>query len=113
MSYWSSLWSPRWSLPAAKKDDQPAPSGAALGQITFKIVDKPAEAVLQLQDGTIDIWAFDITDQTLYETLIEDDRLDFRISYGSYSEIRFNHWIPTFEDGRFNPFHDHQIREAA
>lgn len=99
-------------ITGCKKDDQPAPSGAALGQITFKIVDKPAEAVLQLQDGTIDIWAFNITDQTLYETLIEDDRLDFRISYGSYSEIRFNHWGPTFEDGRFNPFHDHQIREA-
>lgn len=85
-------------------------TGAALGEVVFSIVTSPAEAVLQLQNGDIDLWGFDITDPDLFETLIEDERLDFGLAYGGYSEIRFNH--VEFADGRLNPFSDHQIREA-
>lgn len=83
-----------------------------MGEVVFSIVEKPAEAVLQLQNGDIDLWGFDVTDPDLYETLMTDERLAFGLAYGGYSEIRFNHWGPEFQNGKLNPFSDHQIREA-
>lgn len=91
---------------------EPEKQTPALGEVVFSIVEKPAEAVLQLQAGDIDLWGFDVTDPDLFETLLDDDRLDFGLAYGGYSEIRFNHWGPEFDNGKLNPFSDHQIREA-
>src|SRR5690554_1930357 len=94
-------------LTACKKpEERTGPSGAALSEVTIEVVKSPAEAVQLLQNGEIDIWAFKISDQQLYQTLISDDRLDFELAYGSYSEIRFNHMGPEFVDGRLNPFYD-------
>ncbi|MTI95811.1 MAG: ABC transporter substrate-binding protein [Firmicutes bacterium] len=86
--------------------------GALLDEVVFMTVESPAAAVRQLQGGDIDLYGFDITDPTLFEEIADDPNLDFGLSYGGYSEIRFNTWGPTFDNGMFNPFHDAQIREA-
>lgn len=96
----------------AEKEVKEAVEGALLGEVVFELVDSPAEAVLQLQSGDIDVYAFDITDPDLFDQIASDENLSYGFCYGSYSDIRFNTWGKEFDDGRLNPFYSARIREA-
>ncbi len=88
------------------------PEGSLLGEVVFSLVESPAEAVLQLQSGDIDVYAFDITDPDLFDKIDSDENLNYGYCYGSYSDIRFNTWGPEFDDGTLNPFYSARVREA-
>jgi peptide/nickel transport system substrate-binding protein len=67
-------------------------------------------AVLQLEIGAFDVYAFSVTDPAIDERVQASPDLDAIRSFGSYGELRFN--TSEFEDGRLNPFSVPRIREA-
>ncbi|HEX9090201.1 MAG TPA: ABC transporter substrate-binding protein, partial [Anaerolineales bacterium] len=93
----------------------PAPSarkGAWVDQIVFTSQDSAAAAVTQLQANDIDVYAYTVSDATVFQTVKADSNLSYTTAFGSYDEFTFNPAGPTFKDGRLNPFSDAKIREA-
>jgi peptide/nickel transport system substrate-binding protein len=69
-------------------------------------------AVLQLELGALDIYAFTVSNPEIAQRIAASPNLTGAQSYGSYSELTFNPVGPEFEDGRLNPFAVPRIREA-
>jgi peptide/nickel transport system substrate-binding protein len=93
----------------------PAPStrkGAWVDQIVFTSIDQAAAAVTQLQANDIDVYAYTVSDATVFQTVKGDSNLSYTTAFGSYDEFTFNPSGPTFKDGRLNPFNDAKIKEA-
>jgi len=93
----------------------PAPSarkGAWVDQIVFTSIDQASAAVTQLQANDIDVYAYTVSDATVFQTVKGDSNLSYTTALGSYDEFTFNPSGPTFKDGRLNPFSDAKIREA-
>ena len=67
-------------------------------------------AVLQLQIGALDVYAFTVTDAEIAATVEDDADLAAVESFGSYGELTMN--PAEFDDGRLNPFVVPRIREA-
>jgi peptide/nickel transport system substrate-binding protein len=70
-----------------------------------------AAAITKLGLNELDIYAFSITDPDLFATVVANPDINFVKSFGSYNEFTFNP-VPTFLDGRFNPFGIAKIRES-
>jgi peptide/nickel transport system substrate-binding protein len=92
--------------------NQPTRQGAWLDSLVFSEVSDPYQAVAQLQSNNLDIYANSVAESTLFQTVLEDQDLTFTQEYGSYTELTFNPYGPTFKDGRLNPFSIAKIRQA-
>lgn len=86
--------------------------GAWLDSLVFTGQDDPGQAIEQLQHNELDVYADNLADPTLYQTVLEDPNLTHSIAYGNYNELTFNPSGPTFNDGRLNPFSNAKIRQA-
>lgn len=86
--------------------------GPLANTVVFVSQDSAEAAVSQLKAGEIDIYAYSVSDPTLFEDVKADPNLSYSTAYGSYTEITFNPSGPTFQDGRLNPFSNPKIREA-
>ncbi len=102
------------SLPAVKaaETDRPTRQGAWLNSMVFSEQGDPNAAVAQLQANELDVYAYTVSDSTLYQAVLEDNTLSRDESYQNYFELTFNPSGPTFIDGRLNPFSNAKIREA-
>lgn len=93
----------------------PAPStrtGAWVDQLVFTEQNEANAAVKQLQANDMDVYAYSVSDAQLFEEVKADPKLSYTTAFGSYTELTFNPWGPTFDDGRLNPFSDPKVREA-
>ena len=86
--------------------------GAWLDSIVFTEEPSAVSAISRLQDDELDLYTFACADPSLFQTVLEDEDLAYTESYGSYNELTFNPYGPTFNDGRLNPFSSPVIREA-
>jgi peptide/nickel transport system substrate-binding protein len=84
--------------------------GANVDSVVFSGIDKADAAVTQLQANQVDIYAYTVSDPTLFATVKADANLSYTTSFGSYNELTFN--PVAFSDGRLNPFSNPKIREA-
>jgi len=91
---------------------QPNRQGAWLDSITFSEQSDIEQAVYQLKTNELDLYAYPLADSTIFQDVLEDPDLTQTESYGSYNELTFNPYGPTFYDGRLNPFSVAKIREA-
>jgi len=92
----------------------PAPStrtGAWVDQLVFTEQNDAQAAVKQLQADDIDVYAYTVADPQIFETVTADPNLSYTSSVGSFNEISANP-VPTFIDGRINPFGVAKFREA-
>jgi peptide/nickel transport system substrate-binding protein len=93
----------------------PAPStrtGAWVDQLVFTEQNEANAAVKQLQANDMDVYAYSVSDAQLFEEVKADPKLSYTTAFGSYTELTFNPWEGTFDDGRLNPFGDPKVREA-
>ena len=70
------------------------------------------QAVLQLEVGVFDVYAFQVTNPDVKRRVEASMELDYVESSGSYSELSFNPVGPVFPTGRLNPFSVARVREA-
>lgn len=99
----------------AEAPEEPQEEGIARDRIDKVVVaEEPnsAAAVTRLETGDLDLYGFSITDAELASRIKASEALQYKESFGSYSELTFNPVGPTFENGRFNPFSNRKIREA-
>ncbi|HEX9090117.1 MAG TPA: ABC transporter substrate-binding protein, partial [Anaerolineales bacterium] len=93
----------------------PVPSsrkGAWVDQVVFTEQNDAAAAVKQIQAGDVDVYAYSVSSPDLFTEVKADPKLSYTTAFGSYTELTFNPWGPTFDDGRLNPFSNPKIREA-
>ncbi len=83
-----------------------------LDQIAFIPEKDRAKALEMLIKGDIDIYFNNFDDPQLFRRIKEDPNLIYGTSFGLYLELTFNPVIPTYKDGRLNPFATAKIREA-
>jgi peptide/nickel transport system substrate-binding protein len=86
--------------------------GALVDEIVFTQeadINKIAELI---EGGSHQVFALGITNATTFRRIRDSSHTDHSISYGSTGEITVNPAGPTFNDGRINPFHVPEIREA-
>ncbi len=86
--------------------------GAWVDQLVFTEQNDANAAVKQLQANDLDVYAYSVSDAQLFEEVKADPNLGYTSAFGSYTELTFNPWGPTFEDGRLNPFGNPKVREA-
>ncbi len=97
--------------PATDVPVVPVRNGAWVDEIVFTGIDQAEAAVTQLQAGEIDVYAYSVSDPTLFETVKADPNLAYTTAFGSYTEFTFNPAGPECSDGRLNPFGVAKIRE--
>jgi len=85
--------------------------GAWVDEVVGVEVDRDS-AILQMQIGVIDMFAFTIENPEVKRILDGDDRLAYYETFGSYNELSFNPVGPVFDNGRLNPFAVPRVREA-
>lgn len=86
--------------------------GALVDEIVFTEetdINKIAELI---EGGSHQVFALGITNATTFRRIRDSRRTDHSISYGSSGEITINPVGPHFNDGRINPFHVPEVREA-
>lgn len=87
--------------------------GAWIDTVVF--IEEPSAdaAVNRLDVGEIDLYAFQVTNPEVADSVAAAPNLDIERSFGSYSELTFNPAGPIFEGtGALNPFAVPRIREA-
>jgi peptide/nickel transport system substrate-binding protein len=74
-------------------------------------VEEPSDekAITRLDAGEMDIYAYDIANPDIYQTVQGMDNIEYTFSYGSYRELTMN---PAEVEGKLNPFSNQKIREA-
>ncbi len=71
------------------------------------------EVITQLQAGTLDMYAWGLSDAALYQQVVSDPGLASVRAVGNYNDLTFNPAGPTFDvTGKLNPFSVPAIREA-
>ena len=101
---------------AATEEPTPTPEpvtrkGAWVDEIVFSEQSDNALCIAQLQAGDLDVCADGNTNPDDFKTVQADPNLKYATSYGLNFELLLNP-IPTFADGRVNPFGSPKIREA-
>lgn len=86
--------------------------GALVDEVVFTQETDLGRIPELLEGGTHQVFAQGITNSAIFRRLRDSERTDHSISYGSSAEITVNPAGPTFNDGRINPFHVREIREA-
>ena len=100
------------SMPA-KQLPLPPRNGAWVDSVTFSARQIPDDGILALQNDELDIYAGVLTGNALFDAVKADPKLAYTQSMGSYVDLTFNPYGPTFADGRLNPFSNYKIREAV
>ncbi|MGD2040920.1 MAG: ABC transporter substrate-binding protein [Anaerolineae bacterium] len=83
--------------------------GGWLDMIVFLEEPSDEAAITRLGVGEMDVYAYDIANADLYQTVQGMDELAYTFSYGSYRELTFN---PAPVEGDLNPFTSPKLREA-
>jgi peptide/nickel transport system substrate-binding protein len=86
--------------------------GAWVDEIVFSEQPENAVCIAQLQAGDLDSCPESNSSPDDFKTVAADSNLSYSTAYGLNFEILFNP-IPTFADGRVNPFGVAKIREAV
>ena len=86
--------------------------GAWVDEIVFSEQPENAVCIAQLQAGDLDSCPESNSSPEDFQTVAADSNLTYSTAYGLNFEILFNP-IPTFADGRVNPFGVAKIREAV
>ncbi len=89
-----------------------ARTGAWLDEIIITEEPSAGAAVLQLEAGDIDIYAFSIGDRALFSQVQASANLKYLMSFGSFNDLTFNPAGPVFSNGKLNPFAVPAFREA-
>lgn len=87
-------------------------NGAWVDEVVLVEVPQHEQAVSRLIAGDLDLFAFSVTNASLFDQVQSHPDLDYYKVFGSYSELTFNTAGPEFNDGTLNPFHSKRIREA-
>ena len=116
ISLTTGLWALRpQATTAVQADDPPRATrqGAWLDSVVFTEEESPAAALSQLQADELDLYVPSyIPDRSFYQTVLEAPDLEHTVRSGNFTELTFNPYGPTFDDGRLNPFSNTAIREA-
>jgi len=100
------------STAATAQPDAPTQrQGAWLDSLVFSKQSSPSTAISQLQANELDVYAYSVSAPELFQRVLEDPDLTYNESYGSFNELTFNPYGPTFNDGRLNPFSNARIRD--
>jgi peptide/nickel transport system substrate-binding protein len=83
--------------------------GGWLDMIVFLEEPSDQAAITRLDAGEMDVYAYDIANPDIYQTVQGMDNLAYTFSYGSYRELTFN---PAPVEGDLNPFTSQKLREA-
>jgi peptide/nickel transport system substrate-binding protein len=86
--------------------------GTWVDKVVLTSIDSAEAAVKQLQAGDIDVYAYSVSNPSIFDEVKADPNLAYTQAVGSYTELTFNPVGPEFTDGRLNPFSDPKIREA-
>jgi peptide/nickel transport system substrate-binding protein len=86
--------------------------GGLVDEIVFATEGDVAKIAGLIEDGTYQISAQGITDQTVYQRIRESEVVDYDLSFGSSVELTLNPVGPEVGDGLLNPFHVPAMREA-
>lgn len=86
--------------------------GALVDQIVFTQESDVGRATGLIEGGYQHIYAQGITSTTIFRRLRDSEQSAYDISYGTSGELALNPAGPHFTDGRINPFHVREIREA-
>lgn len=95
--------------PATSTTDR---KGGWLDEIVFTEENSAEAAVTQLLADEIDIYAYNVADPQVFQTVKDNPDLDYSLAGGSFDAVMFNVHGPTFDDGRLNPFSVPAVREA-
>jgi peptide/nickel transport system substrate-binding protein len=84
--------------------------GGWADELIFTANADTSSAVAQLQAGEVDMFVMSLSDPEVYATIKDDPNVSYSTSVGTYDAFQFN----TIEcaDGRLNPFHYIEVREA-
>ena len=97
---------------AAPQFDAGDRRGGLLDEIVFATEPDVGKVAGLIEDGTYQLFAQGITNQTIFQRIRESERVEHDLSYGSSVELTFNPSGPEFESGELNPFNVPEIREA-
>jgi peptide/nickel transport system substrate-binding protein len=86
--------------------------GGWLDQIVFVEEPSAQAAIKRLQTGDLDAYFYTVANPDVLKSVQESPELTYSSSYGSYNELTFNTFGPTFIDGRISVFSNPKIREA-
>jgi peptide/nickel transport system substrate-binding protein len=102
---------PAWT-PVAEDAPVGDRRGALLDQVVFTLEQDPGRITDLIEGGAIQMFAQGITNATVFRRIRDSELVEYDIAYGSSAELTINPAGPTFNDGRLNPFHVPEIREA-
>ncbi len=86
--------------------------GGLLDEIVFATEPDVGKVFGLIEDGSYQLFAQGITNQTIFQRIRESARVEHDLSYGSSVELTFNPAGPEFATGGLNPFAVPEIREA-
>lgn len=86
--------------------------GGLLDEIVFVTEGDMGKVAGLIADGTYQLHAQGVTNQTVFRRLRETPGVEFDRSFGSSMELTLNPAGPEVGDGELNPFHVPRIREA-
>jgi peptide/nickel transport system substrate-binding protein len=98
--------------PSAPEVDVGDRRGALVDEIVFTQESDLGKVLELIEGGSQQVFAQGVSSPTLFRRIRDSERTDHAISYGSSAEITVNPVGPEFADGRLNPFHVKEIREA-
>ena len=86
--------------------------GGLVDEIVFATEGDVAKIAGLIGDGTFQLSAQGVTDQTIYRRIREAAAVEYDLSFGGSVELTLNPVGPEFADGTLNPFHVPAMREA-
>lgn len=98
-------------VPATATPEPTTRTGPWLDEVVFSEQADNAICIAQLQAGDIDSCADGNSNPDDFQTVQSDPNLEYATSFGLNFELLLNP-VPTFSDGRVNPFGNAKIREA-
>src|SRR5690606_6145127 len=88
-------------------------NGAWVDEVIITEEANSTTAVTRLDVGEIDLYAYTVTDASLFAQVQANPNLAYSLTYGSFNELTFNVAGPVFEGtGKLNPFAVARVREA-
>jgi len=87
-------------------------TGAWVDEVVFVEETDQNKAIARIEAGELDIYSLGIAQADLVSRIKSSPKLDYEISFGSYTELTLNPAGPIFKNGKLNPFGVPAIREA-
>jgi peptide/nickel transport system substrate-binding protein len=86
--------------------------GALVDQVVFTQESDLGKVAELIEGGTHQVFAQGISNATVFRRIRDSQRINYDVAFGSSAELTLNTAGPHFNDGRLNPFHDAEMREA-